>query len=281
MKALLSVLIFIVSYIFIATEKINKTIVVIIGASLCLLLNLTTFEDAIAAIDFNVIFLLVGMMTCVHVLSTTGFFEWLAISVAKSAKGNPLIITLLLLSVTTVLSAFLDNVTTIVLLVPVTILIMQLLELSPAPVIILEALSSNIGGTSTLIGDPPNIIIGSQADLSFNDFLIHLGPAILIIFAVFLITVVFLFRKKYDVPEQIKARVIYAIPRLAIVDRKNMYKALGVLAFIFLGFFFHDLLNIKPGIIALTGSMIMLLVCRCESEESLMKVEWGRRTLRR
>ncbi|MFH1878749.1 MAG: sodium:proton antiporter, partial [Candidatus Omnitrophota bacterium] len=144
--------------------------------------------------------------------SKTGFFEWTAVSVAKRAKGDPLIIMMLLLAVTALLSAFLDNVTTIIMIVPVTILITQLLEISPVPFVIMEAIVSNIGGTATLIGDPPNIIIGSQANLSFNEFLIHLGPIVVIVFLVALATIFFIFRRKYNIPEEVKLRVKNAIP---------------------------------------------------------------------
>ena len=275
MKAFLSVAVFVLAYVLIASGKANKTVVAIMGAACVIFLKLVSFDRAISAVDFNVVFLLVGMMTSVYILSKTGFFEWIAISVAKTAQGDPLLIMVLLLTVTAVLSAFLDNVTTIILLVPVTILIMQLLDISPVPFVIMEALVSNIGGTSTLIGDPPNIIIGSQADLSFNDFLVHLGPAVAIIFAVFMGTSVLLFRKRFQVPENIKLRVKNAIPHLAIVDRKNMIRALVVFGFMFLGFFTHEIINVKPGVIALAGSMLMLVVCRSESEDILMRVEWG------
>ncbi len=275
MKAFLSIAIFVASYCFIASEKVNKTIVAVLGASCVLLLGLVSFEDAVAAIDFNVIFLLVGMMTSVYILSKTGFFEWIAVGIAKYAKGDPWLIMLFLLTATAVISAFLDNVTTIIMLVPVTILIMQLLEISPIPFVIMEAIVSNIGGTSTLIGDPPNIIIGSQANLSFNSFLINLGPVVLIVFAVFMGTIYILFRKKFHVPPEIRERVKGAIPGLAIVDKQNMIRSLMVFGLIFLGFFTHSLLGVKPGIIALGGSMLMLLVCRAESDDTLMRVEWG------
>lgn len=275
MKALLSVLIFVIAYIFVATEKINKTVVVILGASLVLFLRLVTFQDAVAAVDFNVIFLLVGMMTCVYILSRTGFFEWIAVSVAKHTHGNPYLIMMWMMIVTVLLSAVLDNVTTIILLVPVTILIMQLLELPPAPFIIMEVIASNIGGAATLIGDPPNIIIGSQANLSFNQFLINLGPIISVVFIVFLVTALLMFRSRFAVPAAIKKRVEDAVPKLAIVDYPNMVRSLTVLLFIFIGFFFHDMLDLRPGVIALCGSMVMMLVCRVESDETLMRVEWG------
>ncbi|MBU1043093.1 MAG: ArsB/NhaD family transporter [Candidatus Omnitrophica bacterium] len=275
MKALLSVIIFVGAYIAIASDKVSKTIVAVIGACLVIMLHLVSFEDAMRAVDLNVIFLLVGMMTCVFILSKTGFFEWAAISVAKHSRGNPFLIMCLLLLVTGVLSAFFDNVTTIILLVPLTILIAELLEINPIPFIILETLASNIGGTATLIGDPPNIIIGSAAKLSFSDFLVNLSPVVILIFAVFLSTVFLLFRNAFTVQESMKKRVINAIPHLAIVDKKNMIKSLIIMGVIFIGFFFHAKLNIEPGIVALGGSMLMMLFCKSDSEETLMKVEWG------
>ncbi|MFH1837259.1 MAG: ArsB/NhaD family transporter [Candidatus Omnitrophota bacterium] len=275
MKAIFSIIIFVIAYVLIASEKMNKTVVAIMGGTAVLFLKLVTFEQAINEIDFNVIFLLIGMMSCVYILSKTGFFEYIAVSVAKAAKGEPRIIMIFLLIVTAVLSAFLDNVTTIIMIVPITILIMQLLEVSPIPFVIMEAIASNIGGTATLIGDPPNILIGSQANLSFNDFIIHLGPIVLLVFTVFILSSLFWFRNSFKVDEKTKERVTKAIPKLAIVDKKNMKRSLGVLGLMFLGFFSHEIIGVQPGIIALAGGMLMLLVCRCESEETLMRVEWS------
>lgn len=275
MNAILALLIFIVIYIFIALETIESTIVVILGAFVMLAFRLLTFEEAIHAIDLNVIFLLVGMMVSVYTLSQTGFFEWVATSLAKKSKGNPVTIALLFLSATAVMSAFLDNVTTIILMAPVSILIMQLLEISPVPLLILEAISSNIGGTATLIGDPPNIVVGSQAGLTFNDFLMNASPAILIVFTVFLGSSYLLLRKAWHVPDSIKIRVTQAEPALAIVDKKKMQRALGVLGLILIGFFTQSLTGIETGIIALTGSMLMLFLCRVEADHSFLHVEWN------
>ncbi|MFH1798272.1 MAG: ArsB/NhaD family transporter [Candidatus Omnitrophota bacterium] len=274
MQMWISVAVFIGTYILISSEKVDKTISVILGVSLMFILGLVPFETAVKAIDLNVIFLLVGMMICVSLLAKTGFFEWMAVTVAKASKGEPLRILLLFLVVTTFFSAFLDNVTTILLLAPVTILIAQLLEISAIPFLILEAVASNIGGTATLIGDPPNIIIGSQAGLSFNDFLVHLGPVIVIIFSVFSLTVYFLFRKRWKIDDTIKMRVIEAIPRLAIVNKANMIRALAVLGVVFIGFFTHTLTNLKPGIIALCGGAVMMLFCRAEVDKIFKKIEW-------
>ena len=275
MNAIISVSVFVIAYIFIASEKINKTIIAIIGAAVVLMLKQLTFRQASEAVDLNVIFLLVGMMTAVSILARTGFFEWAAVSVAKLARGNPLIIMLLLLVVTAVFSMFLDNVTCVVLLVPVTILIAQILEISPVPFVIFEALSSNIGGTATLIGDPPNVVIGSQGELSFNDFIINLTPCIAVVFAAFMLTVLVLFRKRLVVPNNIKKRIDDAIPHLAITDKKNMIKALIVIGLMMAGFVLHAFLNLEPGIIALCGSVILMLVCKMESNDALMQVEWG------
>ncbi len=269
-----SIVIFVVAYFFIVTEKIEKSIAALLGAVAVIAGGLITFEDAVHAIDLNVIFLLVGMMTCVGVLAETGFFEWVAIFIAKKMKGDAVKILIAMLSVTMIFSALLDNVTTIILLAPVTILITQLLEIPTLPFLILEAIASNIGGTATLIGDPPNIIIGSVAKLSFNDFLINLSPGVFIIALVFIITAVLLMRKHLKVPEHIKERVNRSYPELAIRDSKNMIKALVVFAIIFAGFFVHHTFHIAPGVVALAGMCIMLLFCKAHTEKMLKIVEW-------
>ena len=275
MGMIASCIIFAAAYGLIATEKVDRTIVAIAGAFLMLLLGIVPFGTAVAAIDFNVIFLLVGMMICVAILARTGFFEWISISVAKRSRGEPLLILALFLSVTALLSAFLDNVTTIILLAPVTILVTQLLEISPTPFLILEAIASNIGGTATLIGDPPNIIIGSRAGLSFLDFLLNLAPAVGIAFAVFLATAFFFLRGRWRIEEHVKARVTEAIPRLAIIDARNMRRALAVMAVIFVGFLTHGLTGLPPGIIALCGGMVMAFVCGANTDSVLARVEWS------
>ena len=271
----LSLIIFVIVYIGIMTEKVNKSILALLGAFFVLVFKLVPYEHAMQSIDLNVIFLLVGMMISVFVLSKTGFFEWTAISIAKAMKGNAIAILLFLLIITGIFSAFLDNVTTIILLAPVTILITQLLELPCAPFLILEAIASNLGGTATLIGDPPNILIGSEANLSFNDFLVNLGPIVLFIFGCFILTNFFIFRKKFKVSQLIKTRVIDSIPKLAITDKKLMKKALCVFGLILVGFFVHDLIGVKPGIIAMGGAVLMLLVARSDGEENFKSVEWG------
>ncbi len=272
---LASIIIFALVYAAIISEKINKTIAALLGAVAVIVFHLVPYKVAIEAVDLNVIFLLVGMMTCVYILSKTGFFEWTAISIAKLMRGNAIAILILFLALTSLFSAFLDNVTTIILLAPVTILITQILEISAAPFLILEAIVSNIGGTSTLIGDPPNIIIGSKADLSFNDFLINLGPIVIVIFLVFIITNFLIFKKRLKVPQLVRARVLGAIPHLAITDKKNMIRSLIIFGFVILGFFLHSFLHIQAGIIAIAGAAVMLFVCKSDEEATLKSVEWS------
>lgn len=275
MKAVAAIAIFVLSYLLIASEKVNKTIVAVIGASLMLMFKLISFEHAVESVDLNVIFLLVGMMTSVSILSKTGFFEWVATALAKRARGNPVLIMLVLLLITALFSAVLDNVTTVVLLVPMTILIAQILEISPIPFVVMEVLSSNVGGTATLIGDPPNIIIGSKANLSFNAFLFNLAPAVAVVMLFLLVTAFLIFRSRMRVPENVKRRVLEAVPHLAIVDKKNMIRALVVIGLMLAAFSLHSLIGLEPGVIALAGSMILMLICKAESDEAFMEVEWS------
>ena len=269
-----SIIIFIIVYLLLATEKVEKSVAAVLGAVAVMLLNLISFEEAIAFIDFNVIFLLIGMMTCVAILAETGFFEWAAVGSAKIVKGNGFLILVAILALTMLFSALLDNVTTVVLLAPVTILLTQILELPTMPFLILVAMASNIGGTATLIGDPPNIIIGSDAQLSFMDFILNLSPIVLVIGSVFILTSIFFFRKHLRIPANIQLRVMDSLPSRAIRDWKKMYKALFIFALIFVGFFLHHTVHLEPGIIALGGMALMLLVCRSESESMLKIVEW-------
>lgn len=269
-----SIVIFVLVYILLASEKVEKAVAAMLGASAVIIGRLIPFEEAMHAIDLNVIFLLVGMMTCVAILAETGFFEWVAISVAKAMKGQAIPILIMLLTVTMVFSALLDNVTTIILLAPVTILITQLLELPTLPFLILEALASNIGGTATLIGDPPNIIIGSRAELTFNDFIHHLTPGVLVIAIIFVITALMLLKKQLHVSDQVRTRVTDACPALAIRNAKKMKRSLTVFGLIFVGFFTHHHLGVPPGIVALAGMGLMLLFCRTKSEKMLKHVEW-------
>lgn len=271
----IAIIIFFITYIFIATEKVDKTIASIVGACSIVLFHCAPYEELLETVDLNVIFLLVGMMLIVNILSLTGVFEWIAITLAQKSKGNGVTIFILFMLATAFLSAFLDNVTTIILMAPITILITQLLEIPTVPILISEAIFSNIGGTATLVGDPPNILIASRTGLEFNEFLFHLGPAVIIIFTIVIAFVLFFIRKKLIVSEQLKERVMSAKPNKAIVNPFILKRALIVFSVVILGFFMSRALDVDPGIIALMGGFIMAFVCKVDVHEALMKVEWN------
>ncbi|MBX3179962.1 MAG: ArsB/NhaD family transporter [Candidatus Hydrogenedentes bacterium] len=271
----LSLAIFAAVYVLIAFDLVDKTAAALLGAAAVILLHLVPYHVAVESIDMNVLFLLIGMMIVMSILSETGFLEWLAISIAQRARGNARTIVILFLAVTAVLSAVLDNVTTVILIAPITILITQLLEIRTAPILILLAIFSNIGGTATLIGDPPNIIIGSATTLSFNDFLLNLGPVVVIATLLCLALVRFRLRNSLNAPEEARSRVMMAQPELAILDAGLLRRCLGVLALILLGFFTGRLTGFEPGIVALAGAVLMIIVCRVDIHTALHKVEWA------
>ena len=272
---IISIAIFLVTYFFIATEKIDKTIAAILGASAIVLANAANFKGMLDEIDLEVIGLLIGMMLIVNSLATTGVFEWLAIKIAKKAKGNALLILIELLVITAVLSALLDNVTTVILIAPITILITQILELPTVPFLILEAVFSNIGGTSTLVGDPPNIIIGTKMNLGFVDFIVNLGPPVLIIMIVSVIIVVFFMRKRLKASPEAIERIERTKPELAIIDPKSLKICLFIFVLVMAGFLFGRSFHLDPALFAIIGGVLMVLCCGHNLHHSLEKVEWG------
>lgn len=270
----LSITIFLIVYILMVTEKLDRTAAAVLGAAVLLAFRVIPYETALETIDLDVIFLLIGMMTVVDILAQTGLFEWVAIFIAQQARGNPLIILIGLLSATALLSAFLDNVTTVVLIAPVTILITQILELPTAPFLIFEALFSNIGGTATLVGDPPNILIGSRGDLSFNAFILHLSPVVLLCMIVIFGGILLLIKGNLSTSPTIRARIMKARPAQAILDPWRLKRGLFVFVLILIGFSTCRFLELQPGIVALAGAFVMLLVTRSRLRTSLEKVEW-------
>ncbi|MCK9555492.1 ArsB/NhaD family transporter [bacterium] len=258
----------------VATDKVDKTIAVLVGASLMLVFKIVPQDIAFKWIDMNVLLLLISMMIIVGVFAKTGIFEWMAIKVAKSAKGRPLVIILLLSIVTAVLSAFLDNVTTVLLIAPITFLISQQLDINPVPLLIIEVMASNIGGTATLIGDPPNILIGSAANLSFNDFLLNLTPVILIIMVVFVFTVIFLMRDKLRVSNEIRARIMALDDSRAIRNKKLLLKCLIVMSLTLMAFLVHEKLGLGPASVALAGATLLMIIAGETTEDFFKSVEW-------
>ncbi|SEF24466.1 Na+/H+ antiporter NhaD [Amycolatopsis pretoriensis] len=278
MSAVIAVAVFAVAYVFIATEKIPKMVAALAGAGVVLALGVTGAEDAFyshdTGIDWDVVFLLLGMMIIVGVLRRTGVFEFLAIWAAKRAKGSPLRIMVLLVLITAVASAFLDNVTTVLLIAPVTLLVCDRLDIKPTPFLIAEVLASNIGGTATLIGDPPNIIIGSRAGLSFNDFLLNLAPVVAIELLAFVLALRWVFRGSFAVDPARVADVMRLNEREAIRDRGLLVKSGVVLLAVFTGFVGHSVFHLEPSVVALLGAGVLVLISRAEPKDYLAGVEW-------
>ncbi len=276
--ALIAIAVFVVAYALIASDRVNKTLVALIGAGVVIVLGVVESADAFysheTGIDWDVIFLLLGMMIIVGVLRQTGVFEYIAIWSVKRANGSPLRIMILLVLITAFASAFLDNVTTILLIAPVTLLVCDRLEINPVPFLIAEVFASNIGGTATLVGDPPNIIIASRADLTFNDFLIHLTPIVLIVIAVFIALLPRLFRGSFAVNPEHVADIMSLEEREAIRDPGLLVKCGLVLVLVFAAFIAHPVLHIEPSVVALVGAGILILISRMEHSDYLASVEW-------
>ena len=271
--------IFILVYGLIVTEKIHKTILAIVGASTMIVLGILTQEEAFHSpelgIDWNVIFLLISMMIIINIMKPTGVFEYIAIKSAKVAKGKPFAIMAIFSVVTAVVSAFLDNVTTVLLIAPVTLLICQALELDVVPYLITEAIASNIGGTATLIGDPPNIMIASKAQLDFMAFVYNLTPVIIVVLIAYIITIKFIFGKRLKVKEELRQRVMAMNENETIKDPVLLKKSLAVLAVTITGFIFHGMLHFEPATIALFGAGLLLLVSGTkEPHHILAEAEW-------
>jgi Na+/H+ antiporter NhaD/arsenite permease-like protein len=278
LAAILTVIVFVVSLTLIFTEKINRTIVAFAGAFLIVAigeaLHFYNMDNAIEAIDFATLGLLMGMMIIVAMLEPTGFFEYLAVLAARASKGRPVRLFVLLGTVTTVLSMFLDNVTTVVLIAPVTILISEILGVSAIPYLISEALLSNTGGVATLVGDPPNVLIGSAAGFSFNDFLVNSLPLVAVTWLGVLILLQYLFRKELLVKPRNTEAVMKLNPAESLNEPKTARKILIVLGGAILLFFVHHLLGIEPAFVALGAAAVAMVWVQPDIHETLLKVEW-------
>ena len=267
--------IFLIAYALIASERLDRTLVALLGGLLLIVLGVIDQRQAFAAIDLNVIFLLAGMMVLASALGRTGFFQWLAVHSVRLSRGDPLRLLIILCVVTAGLSAFLDNVTTVLLMTPVTLSIARRLGISPVPYLISQVLASNIGGTATLIGDPPNILIGSAAGLGFTDFLVNLGPVVLLILGAFLVTLVVMFRGSLQVPDHQREAALEATEGTIIRDRGLLIRTLIVVGLTIVGFLAHSALGLEAATIALLGATALMLVARLDPHEMLREVEWS------
>jgi len=271
-KAVVAGAILIIAYVFIALEKIPKVTIAMLGAALTLILGIVPAEHAFSHVDFGVIVLLVSMMIIVHIASRSGVFTWVAFELLKFTGGQPLKVLMALALFTAVASAFLDNVTTVVLILPVTFVIARELKVDPIPFLITEILASNIGGTATLIGDPPNIIIGSAAGLTFNDFIVELTPIVAIIYVFSMSVIAFMFKKDMITSPERMEHVANLDNSSTIKDRALMIRSMTVLGFVILGFILHSSLHLEAYMIALLGASVLLIFEK--PHHILQDVEW-------
>ncbi|DAA82554.1 MAG TPA: hypothetical protein DCS44_02775 [Cyanobacteria bacterium UBA10660] len=282
-SVLVSASLLILAYIFIALERIPKVTIALLGGALTIVLGLVSQTKALGDginphyfinfIDFNVIFLLVSMMVIVSITTRSGVFNWIANELLKFTKGHPVKVLCALGVFTAVTSAFLDNVTTVILIMPITFAIAKKLDIDPIPFLLTEIFSSNIGGTATLIGDPPNIIIGSAGGLSFIDFIKELTPVILVIMCVVLTILAFIFRKKLHASQDKMDEVAKIDNSHTITDKALMIRSTLILAFVILGFMLHDVTHIETCVVAMLGASILLIFEK--PNEILQDVEWN------
>jgi Na+/H+ antiporter NhaD/arsenite permease-like protein len=279
MLTIAAVTVFLIAYFFIATEKINRVAVVCAGAAVMIIIGATDADAAFysheTGIDWNVIFLLLGMMIIVGVIHKTGLFEYLAIKAIQLAKGRPRQAFVYLLLLVAFCSSLLDNVTTIMLAVPMTIMVAKYLKVHPVPFILAEVFISNIGGAATLIGDPPNIIIASKADLDFNAFLIHMAPMVLVVLAVIIPMLVLMFNKDLKNNPEDRKTVMDLHPGSFIKDKPLLVKSLVVLTLVIVAFVLHTVLHLDPSVIAMVGAGFLVMISKLKPEQFAKDVEWG------
>jgi Na+/H+ antiporter NhaD/arsenite permease-like protein len=266
--------VFVVTYGLIATERIHKTIAAMAGGTAMVLLGIVSQEQAFEHIDFNVIFLLAGMMILAGIVRKTGVFGWMAVRAARFAGGDPYRILVVMCVITAVASALLDNVTTVVLVGPITLFLAARLGMNPMPFIIAEILASNIGGLGTLIGDPPNILIGSAADIDFLSFATNMGPLAAINLGIFLVSARWLFRDELSVDPGMRDALLGLDEREMIANPRLLRQSLVVLGLTLIGFLVHGPLGYEPATVALTGAVVLMVVAREDPHEILREVEW-------
>jgi Na+/H+ antiporter NhaD/arsenite permease-like protein len=257
---LVATTLFVLTYVLIMTDKVNRAILALLGAGLCILVGVLTQDEAMAAVDFNTLGLLLGMMLIVNITRRSGLFQYVAIWSAKKVKASPWGVLLMMSIVTAVFSAFLDNVTTVLLTVPVTMLITESLGVKPYPYLFAQIFASNIGGTATLIGDPPNIMIGSATGLTFNDFAIALTPVIVVVMVATMIPLYLIWGRHLRATAEHRQRVMEFSEREAITDPRLLKQSLFVIALVILGFVLQRQIGIPPATIAIFGAALLLLL---------------------
>lgn len=271
---IIAVAVFLIVILLIISERVHRTAAAMAGAMVLILTGVMSADKALSYIDFNTIGVLVGMMIFVAIVRRSGMFEYIAVRAAKAVHGDPWKIMVAFTLITAVLSAILDNVTTVLLVGPMSIAIARMLKIDPVPFLMGQILASNAGGTATLIGDPPNIMIGSAAHLSFMDFLDNTGFAVLFILAVLILLMKIVYEKKIELGTVDTGAIEKLDPSKSITNRALMKKGIIVLICVIVGFMFHDKLGIESSVIALTAAAVMLIIGREDVNEAIQDVEW-------
>ena len=271
---LASVAIFVIALTVIISEKVHRAVVALAGAALVMMLGIMPFDEALEHVDFNTLGVLFGMMLFVGVVKLSGLFEYLAVKCAHLAKGDPWRIMLLFVLLTALLSAFLDNVTTVLLMGPMTLNICKLLKVDPVPFFLTEIMASNIGGTATLIGDPPNIMIGSAAGYGFANFIMVDAPAVIVILAVVCAVFYFLYGRKLSAPASEISAVLALEPADYVKDHRLLRVSVVMICLVVAGFMGHGALGWESSVVALVAAALILLVSRADIDTALAQVEW-------
>lgn len=270
----IAIIVFVVVIGLIISEKVNSAAAALAGAMALVVTGVMSAHKALSYIDFNTIGLLVGMMVLVAIIRQSGLFEYVAIKAAKMVHGDPWKIMIAFILLTAVLSGILDNVTTVLLVGPMTIAIAKMLEINPVPFLMTQILASNVGGTATLIGDPPNIMIGSAANLSFMDFLKNTGVAVVLVIVFMIVMMRFVYKKEIEVEGLDTSKIMNLDPDKSITDKPLLIKGVVVIVLVILGFILHDQIGMETSVIALTAAAVMLLIGGVNVDNAIQDVEW-------
>ena len=270
----IAILVFVVVIGLIISEKVNSAAAALAGAMVLVITGVMSAHKALSYIDFNTIGLLVGMMVLVAIIRQSGLFEYVAIKAAKMVHGDPWKIMIAFILLTAILSGILDNVTTVLLVGPMTIAIAKMLEINPVPFLMTQILASNVGGTATLIGDPPNIMIGSAANLSFMDFLKNTGLAVALVIVFMIVMMRFVYKKEIEVEGLDTSKIMNLDPDKSITDKPLLIKGVVVIVLVILGFIFHDQIGMETSVIALTAAAVMLIIGGVNVDNAIQDVEW-------
>lgn len=272
---IISIVVFVAVMALVVSEKIHRALAALLGAVVLLVIGIIDFNAGMESIDFNTLGVLCGMMMFVAIVKESGLFEFVAIKSAKACKGNPWLIMIAFAVITAVFSAFLDNVTTVLLIGPMTIMLCKTLDINPVPFLLVEIMMSNVGGTATLIGDPPNIMIGSEAGLSFAQFIMVNAPIVVVIMVVLLVIFRFMYGRHLSVDEKNRLNIMELSAEDAIIDKALFHKSVVMIVLVAIAFMLHGVFNLETSVIALTAAAVIILISGRDIEVAIEGIEWG------